>query len=90
MKKKPNEYKQILKALEELNDTYPSYGLGRHLATAFEDYGDLWGVSNKEILFALTKYRATLEMDVPREMGEEELAKILEDGMHLTSYIEED
>jgi len=86
-KKKTNEYKQILKALQELQDIYPSYGLGRHLCTALEDYGDLWGVSDKEILFAITKYRATLEMDVPRET--EDIEAIVKDGMNLSSIDQE-
>ena len=90
MKKKENHFKNILIVLQELNTLYPSYGVGRHLSTALGDYGDLWGVSDKEILFAFTKYRAELEMDVPRETDEEELRKILEDGLNLTLSNEED
>jgi len=39
--------------------------LGRHIATALDEYGDVWGLSDREILFALEKYKAELDMDVP-------------------------
>jgi len=82
--KKPNYYKDIIEILSELKEMYPSFTMGRHLSTALSDYGDMWGVPDKEILYALEKYRATLEMDVPHEVGDEELAQIIKDGMNLS------
>lgn len=82
-KPKPNYYKGSIEILLDLKKNYSSYSLGLHLSTALGDYGDLWGVSDKEIHFALTKYRATLEMDVPRETVGEELDEIMKDAMDL-------
>lgn len=92
MKKKDSTYSEILQVLVELKTKYPTYGIGKHLSTALEDYGDLWGVSDKEILYALEKYEATLEYtDVPRETSDEELKKIIEGGLNLSSiYTEEE
>lgn len=82
MPRKSTTYKQILNILEELHKQHPAYLMGQHLSTALEPYGDLWGVSDKEILFALEKYMATLEL------GEQiapdiEVEKIVEEGKHL-------
>ena len=89
--KKPNYYKQIISSLEELGKTYPSYGIGRHLSTALSDYTDLWGVSDKEILFALTKYKAELNYDnIPHSSPDEELQKIIQDGLNLSLEQDED
>ena len=87
MKKKslPTTYNDIISALQELHLLYPTYTIGRHLSTALDEYGDLWGISDKEILFALTKYRASLEMDVPHETDQEEINRIIKDGMNLSS-----
>lgn len=91
MKKvKPNYYKEIIEVLQDLHKSYPSYSLGKHLATATDDYGDMWGMSDKELSFALTKYRAQMEMDVPRETDEKEIQKIIQDGMNLKSVYFED
>lgn len=82
--KKPNYYKNIIEILSQLKEMYPSFSMGRHLSTALSDYGDMWGIPDKEILYALEKYRATLEMDVPHEVGDEELEQIIRDGMNLS------
>jgi hypothetical protein len=83
-RKKPTYYKPIISILEELCKTYPSYGLGRHFSTAFSEYTDLWGVTDKELLFALEKYKAELQYDnPPHQTPEEELEKIIKDGLSL-------
>jgi len=72
--------------LDELHIKYPQYEMGRHMATAFADYGnmvDIWGLSGKEFLFALQKYQAELELDENNTAGEEFVKQILEDGMNL-------
>lgn len=84
-KTKQNYYKQILDVLIELKKLYPSYTMGKHLSTALDDYGDTWGLTDKEVLFALTKHKAKLELDVPHETDEDEINQILEDGMNLSS-----
>lgn len=91
MKKvKPELFTDILNVLSELKALYPSYSMGKHISTALDDYGDIWGLSDKEILYAFTKYKAQMQMDVPHETDEEELKKIIEDGMNLHIYDESD
>jgi len=89
-KQKVDYFKKIIEILKELKAQYPSYTLGKHISTALDDYGDIWGLSDKEIHFAFTKYKAQMTMDVPHETDEKELQRILKDGMNLSLDIEEE
>jgi hypothetical protein len=82
-------YEQILSVLVELKELFPSYNLGRHLDTALDGYKDLWGMTDKEMLFALKKYKAQLSQDVPH-VDESEIDKIIKDGMQLHNVLHED
>jgi len=81
------EYGQIVQLLIELKDDYPSYSLGQHLSTALGDYGDLWGVSDKEIAFALEKYKTELECNT---VSDEEVDKIVKDAENLDKLFQEE
>lgn len=81
-------YGEILNVLKELHKAHPNYNMGRHLSTALDGYGDIWGLSNKELLFALRKYKAELEMDV--DHSDEEVDQILRDGMDLENILKEE
>lgn len=85
-----NYYKDIITALLELKQHYPSYTMGKHIATILDDYQDVWGLTDREFLYALTKYTATMEMDVPHETDERELQRIIDDGMDLRLPSDED
>jgi hypothetical protein len=85
---KPNDYYQVLALLQQLHISYPNYNMGRHIATALDEYGDVWGLTDKEILFALEKYKAELDMDVPHT-DESELDQIIKDGMNLENILKE-
>jgi hypothetical protein len=61
--------------------------MGMHLSTALDEYGDLWGVTDKEVLFALEKYKASLDMDFPHI---EEIDQIIKDGMDLDKLLKEE
>lgn len=87
--KKITNYIQIVKLLTDLNTSFPQYNMGRHLATALDGYGDMWGITDRELLFALTKYKTELEMDVPHT-DEEELDEIIKQGMNLDDILKED
>jgi len=63
--------------------------MGRHLATALDEYGDVWGLTDREIVFALEKYKAELDMDVPHT-DESELDQIIKDGMDLENILKEE
>jgi hypothetical protein len=82
MQKGPNYYRQIIKALERLQKAHPTYNIGRHIATALDGYTDVWGVTDREFLFALQKYEIELNMDYSH-VDEEEIEDIIKDGMNL-------
>jgi hypothetical protein len=86
---KPNYYYKVLALLQQLHKTYPTYNIGRHIATALDGYGDAWGLSDKEILFALEKYKAELDMDIPHT-DENEIEQIIKDGMNLETILKEE
>lgn len=86
---KKTHYQKALQTLQELNKSFPTYNLGRHLSTALSDYGDIWGMTDKELAFALDKYKTELEMDVPHT-DEKELDKIIKEGMDLDNILKED
>ena len=56
-------FKEIIQTLNKLYKAHPTYNVGRHLSTALDEYGDIWGMTNKELAFALEKYSTELEMD---------------------------
>lgn len=68
--------------LERLHKAHPTYNIGRHISTALDGYDDIWGVSDKEFLFALEKYELELNMDIDH-IDQEEIEKIIKDGMNL-------
>lgn len=82
---KPNYYNEILSSLQELKTQFPEYSMGKHLSTILDEYGDVWGVSDKELSYALTKYKAQLELYVPHETTDNELETIVKDAMNLSS-----
>jgi len=79
--KQPNYYRQILKALDRLHKAHPTYNMGRHLAIALDE-SNLWGLDDKEMLFALQKYEIELNIDHPH-IDDEEIEEIIKDGMNL-------
>ena len=67
--------------LESLHKAHPTYNIGRHISTALDGYDDVWGVTDKEFLFALEKYELELNIDVDHD--QEEIEEIIKDGMNL-------
>ena len=86
--RKASYYSQVLTILQQLHAAYPNYNMGRHLATALDEYGDIWGLTDKEVLFALEKYKSQLELDIPHT-DENELDQIIKDGMNLDDILKE-
>lgn len=87
--RKASFYSQIVKLLQELHTSYPHYNMGRHLATALDGYGDVWGLTDKELLFALDKYKAQLDMDVPH-VDEKEIDEIVREASDLQNILNEE
>lgn len=93
MRKRTGEqgfYKKAIELMENLYVSHPHYTLGRHLSTALADYGDFWGITNKEFCFALEKYAAELELDGQEISSEAYVNNIVEDAKHLFENIEEE
>lgn len=86
--KKQNYYSQIVHTLAELHKDFPTYNMGRHIATALAEYGDTWNMTDKELLFAMTKYKAQLEMDFPH--SDKDIDDIIRDGMDLDNILKEE
>jgi hypothetical protein len=87
MKGKPNYYTEILVLLKDLHLDYPSYSLSKHLATAFSEYRDIWGISNRELLESLKKYKNQLDLDTTPEQS---IDKIIEEGTNLEKLFKKD
>ena len=88
MSRKPSDFSQIIAVLNELHKSFPKYNIGRHISTAL-DGSDLWGISDKQLLAALNKYKDQQELDTPY-INERELDVIISDGMNLSHIFEED
>jgi hypothetical protein len=58
--------------------------MGRHLATALDGYGDVWALTDKELLFAFEKYKAELDMSSPMDID-----RIIKDAMDLDNILNE-
>ena len=89
MAKQPNYYRQIIQTLVRLQKAYPTYNIGRHISTALHEYTDVWGVSDREFLYAIQKYEIELNIDGPH-LDDDEIEKIIKDGMNLDSMFEEE
>jgi hypothetical protein len=86
---KPNYYCQIIQTLGRLQKAYPTYNIGRHISTALDEYSDVWGVSDREFLYAIQKYEIELNIDCPH-IDDKEIEEIIKDGMNLDSMFEEE
>lgn len=88
---KKNEYRQSISILEKLHSLYPTYTIAQHIATAMADYGDFWGLTDKEFLFALEKYNAELDLDEQHIVTSDYVNKIIKDAETLfDEYTEEE
>ena len=88
--RKMSAYNEVIHILQDLHKAFPNYNMGRHLSTALDGYGDVWGLSDKELVFALEKYKTQLEMDSYPRTEDEELAKIIKDGMELDKMFKDE
>ena len=77
------EFRKAISLLEQLHKDYPSYSLGRHISSAISDYGDPWGMTDKEFFHALVKYKAILEMAGDEMVTDEYIRQITEDANNL-------
>jgi hypothetical protein len=81
------QYNKIIKALQSLHKTHPTYNMGRHIATALDGYPDVWGLTDREFLFAINKYITELDMD---HFHNEDIDVIIKDGLDLNHILDEE
>jgi hypothetical protein len=81
------QYNKIIKALQSLHKTHPTYNMGRHIATALDGYPDVWGLTDREFLFAVNKYITELDMD---HFHNEDIDVIIKDGLDLNHILDEE
>ena len=81
------QYNKIIKALQSLHKTHPTYNMGRHIATALDGYPDIWGLTDREFLFAVNKYITELDMD---HFHNEDIDVIIKDGLNLNHILDEE
>ena len=75
---------EALKVLKELVKAYPNQTLSSHITLALEEYSkDTW-VSDKELYFAIEKYRCEKELDTTPLIRQEEVDEIYNDSMNLS------
>lgn len=79
--KKTNFFKKVISQLQELHNQYPNQTIATHLSTALQDYGNIWGLSDKELSFAIEKYE--LELEINNFVPDKDLDKIIEEGKNL-------
>lgn len=80
-KPKPNHFKAIIALLQELHNKYPNQSVCTHLSTVLSDYGNYWGLADKEFEFALKKYATELELYSFTQ--DKDLDRIIEEGKNL-------
>ena len=77
---KISPYIKCLQISQQLKIDFPKYTLGQHLFTALDEYKNLWGASDKDLLTSLIEYQNQLQTDVPHD---DELDEIIKGGMDL-------
>lgn len=75
---KTNYHAQIIELFRELKAKYPNQGLGQHLSIALSEYPNYWGMSDKEFLFSLQKYKFELEENMLPP--EQEIQKLVDES----------
>ena len=77
---KMSQYNKCLQILQQLKINFPKYTLGQHLSTVVDEYKNLWGVNDKDLLTSLIEYQNQLQTDIPHD---DEVDEIIKGGMDL-------
>lgn len=78
------------KLLAEIRREHPELRTGQIFSLAFSSYNDTFHVSEKEMFYALEKYKTELDLDVQHVAPDEYVQQIQEDANHLFDVIDED
>lgn len=87
---KQDSFQLVTHKLNQLHKEHPSYGFGRIISIAFSEYGDIWGLTNKEALFALEKYEAELALDEDKIASPEYMDKLFKDVANFNHILDEE
>lgn len=87
---KKDNFQNILNKLQELHKEHPSYSYASIHSIAFCDYGDIWGITDKEALFALEKYEAELFLDQDKIASKDYMDKLYKDVEDFDNILNED
>ena len=87
---KKDDFQRILSKLEELHKKHKTYSFGNIISIAFCEYGDIWGNTNKECLFALEKYESELELDSDKIASPDYLAQLYKDVENFDNILDEE
>lgn len=74
-----SDYGLIINLLQDLKKNYPTYTIGQHISTALFEYGNIWGLTDKEFLFAMDKYKVELESNTVSDIEVDEIVKDAQD-----------
>ena len=80
-------YNQVVTILKTLHSEYPKYTMGQHISTALDGYTDVWGMTDKAMLYAFEKYAAELQYDIPHR--DTEIDDIIKQGIDINKLREE-
>lgn len=86
MSKKPTQFNKFINLLQILQKQFPAQPVSNHIASALADYGsiqDIWGLSDKELVFALERYQSNLEIENFIPTHDSELERIIEEGKNI-------
>lgn len=87
---KRDTFQNVTKKLEDIHKEHPTYSFGAVISIAFSEYGDIWGITNKEALFALEKYESELELDNDKIVSPDYLSKLQKDVENFDHILDEE
>lgn len=79
-------FTRIMCLLKRIHHSHPSYTMGQHFATALNEMGDLWGLTDKEVFTALNEYAG--EFEAFRIPDKDDVDTIINDGLCLAKLRE--
>lgn len=82
-----NYYQEIIYLMEDLKREHPHLNFANHVSMALSDYKNPEEISDKELLFALEKYKTELEFHIAPEV---EVEKIVRDAQNLDKLFQEE
>jgi hypothetical protein len=85
-KKSVNYFSQVIHTLQTIHREHPTQSFGNIISTALDEYKDIWGISDREVLHALEKYK--LEQEYNKD--DLDIEQIVRDGKNLSTLFDEE